>query len=49
MITDSDGREITMADHTKPGATPGETTGTTDGQPGQAPPEETGAADYQSD
>lgn len=48
-MRDGAGRDIRLGSHTRPGVTPGSTTGTTDGQPGQAPPEEVGAGDYQSD
>lgn len=44
-----DGSVLPMAKHTKPGATPAATSGSSDGDPKNPPPEEMGSADYQSD
>ncbi|MGH3569721.1 MAG: putative ATP-grasp-modified RiPP [Pseudonocardia sp.] len=45
-----DGTVIEMNKHTKPGATPAATTGTTqDGDPRNPPPEEMGDKDFQTD
>lgn len=49
LVRDADGRVVPLTKHTKPGPTPGATTGTGDGQPSQAPPEEMGPNDYQTD
>ena len=49
MVRRADGSTVTLSKHTKPGPTPGATSGYTDGSPKNPPPEEMGPADYQSD
>jgi hypothetical protein len=49
LIRDSNGQDVPLLKHTKPGATPAPTTGYRDGDPNNPPPEEMGSPDYQTD
>jgi putative ATP-grasp target RiPP len=48
LVHDEDGALVPLLKHTQPGATPGETSGSSDGQGPETPPEEVGNPDYQS-
>lgn len=47
LVHESDGSVVPLVKHTKPGPTPGTTSGVPDGDPRKPPPEEMGPSDYQ--